>query len=784
MSSRSRAPTPDDLAPIARLAALAALSVIASFVAGKAARDAILLSHFAITTLPFFVGATAILALPLVVLAGRTMARIGPARLMPALYLISAAMLVGEWLILARWPLLAAVICFFHLGSLGAVLVSGFWSLINERFDARSAKQMIGRIGLGATVGGVLGGLAAERSAVLLAPESILLVLAAMQLLCAAALQRLARPGLEPASADELSRGQTMATLRLAARSPLLRNLTLLVLLGAIAATALDYLFKAQVTAAARASGADGPLRFFAIYHTVTSLLTALAQALLSRAVVARIGVARAIGVLPAVVSAFAAAALIMPGLWSSMIARGAEMITRSSVYRAAYELIFAPLPERDKRTTKVVLDVGAERVGDLLGAQLIAAVLFATASPHSALLLVAVLAAVAALIPAVLLPGSYTAALEDRLRNHAATSQRAELAGSATGDLQRPEARLGHSILADTADLTGLSLFNLPIIEPPATAIVRPSLLAEAAARTRGTTFASPESSPRDALVLQAMELRSGNAERVRAALVELPAELAALAIPLLAWNAVSTAAQQALRANASRTTGLLADALLDPGQDFTIRRRLPELVAAGQPELARWALWRALLDQRFEVRYRAGRALSHLRGNDLPPENATQVIAMVQRELAVGKEVWRSYQLLDSDLGGDPDAREPGPDSNDGPDGGAARALRGILRQRSATGLDHVFTLLGLMLPAEPMRIAFQGLYTDDKNLRATALEYLESVVPLELRARLWPMIAKEESPPRSGRAERDLEESLRLSHPAIVAHLQQVASRSADR
>ncbi len=62
---------------------VAALVVIAGFVAGKAARDAILLSNFAITTLPIFVTISALIAMPILLVAGSLMTRFGPARLMP-----------------------------------------------------------------------------------------------------------------------------------------------------------------------------------------------------------------------------------------------------------------------------------------------------------------------------------------------------------------------------------------------------------------------------------------------------------------------------------------------------------------------------------------------------------------------------------------------------------------------------------------------------------------------------------------------------------------------------
>jgi len=40
--------------------------------------------------------------------------------------------------------------------------------------------------------------------------------------------------------------------------------------------------------------------------------------------------------------------------------------------------------------------------------------------------------------------------------------------------------------------------------------------------------------------------------------------------------------------------------------------------------------------------------------------------------------------------------------------------------------------------------MQIALQGLYTNDPQLRGTAMEYLESVLPPKILSRLWPVLA----------------------------------------
>ena len=63
--------------------------------------------------------------------------------------------------------------------------------------------------------------------------------------------------------------------------------------------------------------------------------------------------------------------------------------------------------------------------------------------------------------------------------------------------------------------------------------------------------------------------------------------------------------------------------------------------------------------------------------------------------------------------------------------------------LQRRADRSLEHVFTLLSLALPSQPLQIAFRGLHTRDSHLRGTALEYLESVLPHAIREELWPYL-----------------------------------------
>ncbi len=77
---------------------------------------------------------------------------------------------------------------------------------------------------------------------------------------------------------------------------------------------------------------------------------------------------------------------------------------------------------------------------------------------------------------------------------------------------------------------------------------------------------------------------------------------------------------------------------------------------------------------------------------------------------------------------------------------DGGYRESpLDEFVRDRAGQSLAHVFTLLSLILPSQPLQIAFRSLHSQNSRLRGTALEYLEGVLPTELRERLWPFLVR---------------------------------------
>jgi hypothetical protein len=168
---------------------------------------------------------------------------------------------------------------------------------------------------------------------------------------------------------------------------------------------------------------------------------------------------------------------------------------------------------------------------------------------------------------------------------------------------------------------------------------------------------------------------------------------------------------------------------------------------------------------DLRFEVRFQCGRSLGAiLQRRPKLRVDRERVFEIVLREVAVGRPIWESHRLLDR-------LDQPEQES----------FVDEFVKGRASQSLAHVFTLLALVLPTEPLQIAYRGLHTDDQNLRGTALEYLEGMLPPAIRDRLWPFLEDQRAPERATRDRDEILADLLRSHESIMLNLDELKRRA---
>ena len=638
---------------------VAAGALVAQQVAGKATRDALFLSTFHVSSLPLAMIASALVSALAVLGFSAALTRRSPARVVPAALAAGTVLLLAEWGLSVTHPRLAAVAVYLHMAAFGATVLSSFWSLINELFDPYTARRVMDRVGLGASLGGVIGGLLAWTAAGMVPVPAMLAVMAALNVVGLLALSRVPARATAAAAATDGSTSP-LAGLRLMREVPYLRDLALIVALGAMAETLLDYLLGAR--AAATFPPGQALMSFFALFHTAVGLLALAFQVALSRPALRGMGLAGTVALRPAAVAVAALAGAADPRLLTALLARGAHGVLHNSLFRSGYELLFTPLPERRKRPTKAIVDVGFDKLGALAGASIaLAAVAALGAHSPRVMFAAAAASALAALAVSRRLHRVYVAALEESLR-------------SGVVRLDVGDVRDGTTLM--TLARTGVHPVDLGREETRELAV----------------------SPPLDEIPRIVADLRSRDSEAARRALKRADAgdpELVGHVIPLLARNDLFLDVLRALRSAAPRATGQLLDALLDPGRGLAIRRRIPRVLRGTPTQRVADGLVEALADPSFEVRRQAALALARVTERAPALRVATEVVfTAARRELAAGPGGWEDK------------------------------------------GLAHVFTLLSLVVEREPLQIAHRALVGGDASLRGTALEYLENVLPEDIR------------------------------------------------
>ena len=692
-------------------AGLASAAIVAQLVGAKAARDALFLSHHPVARLPEMMAAAAGVSLVAALAAARAMAAWAPARVLPVALIANAALFVAQWLLVSRAPASAGIALYLQVAFLGATLTAGTWALINECFDPHTAKRVVGRIAMGGTAGGAVGGLmgyALGRSSGI---PVMLLMLAALSL---AAIVPVRLLGSRAKSQPPADRVRTRSGFDVIHAHPYLSKLGTMVVLVALTSALLDFVMSARVVA--RVPKGPELMAFFALFHMGVGLSSFAVQALATRATLGRLGLAGTMALLPLGVMGASGLMMLVPSLVTALITRGADALVQSSLYRAAYEVAYTPVPRGQKRPAKMLIDVGFDRIGTALGSGLVLQILPRVADAERVLLAVAVAAALACLITILQLHRGYVTALADSLRRGAvrldakdvldATTRRtlAETAALDRKKLLASIERLRPSIAGQSdpppPEVGGDTLGDLP---PD----VREEGFGSAPLSMR---FALPD--PPDSVERALADLGSGDASRARDQLLAdqpIDPELVPAVIELLGNDDLSRDALRCLRRWGEVALLDLCAALANPELDVVIRRRIPRALEALDDPRATTSLLDALFDEQLEVRRQAAFALQQKPA--APPRD--RVLSAVELELCRGAAALNAAE------------------SSADPAAGAS--------------VEQAIVLMSLVLEREPLSLAYRALRSGDDSLRGTALEYFENVLPEALRSQALPLLAR---------------------------------------
>lgn len=280
-------------------------------------------------------------------------------------------------LLLAFWLLFEAGVdsasaAFYILGLiLGILLISQFWTLASDVYDARHAKRVFGFIGGGASLGGATGAGITALIVDQVGTDDLLLVAAVVLLFCMGLVTWIVRRE-EAAGASAAAEPEGIGGaegVRLLGQSKHLQLIAVIIGCAAIGGAIVEQQLNMAAEATFGQDETDGITQLLAQVTVYVSLIGFVIQTVLTSRIHSLLGIGFALLILPVGLGAMGLVILFNAGIWAPAAARVVDSSLRYTVDKTSREVLFLPLPTAVKYRAKQFIDVTMDRFAKALGA-------------------------------------------------------------------------------------------------------------------------------------------------------------------------------------------------------------------------------------------------------------------------------------------------------------------------------------------------------------------------------------------------------------------------------
>ena len=191
------------------------------------------------------------------------------------------------------------------------------------------------------------------------------------------------------------------------------------------------------------------------------------------------------------------------------------------------------------------------------------------------------------------------------------------------------------------------------------------------------------------------------------------------------LAEPALNESSVAALAKFGDRIVGTLRDYLVDPEMRPEVRREIPRVLQEIGSAAAQAVLVESILDRDVVLRYHTISAINRL-GQAHPGRSTDRKLI----ETVLAAEImghYRSYQVLGTLEGALDDPSNP---------------VEHGLRESMEKETERIFRLLKILYPQYDLHSAYVGMQSDDPVVHDNAVEFMDSVLPPEVRSLIIPL------------------------------------------
>jgi len=345
------------------------LAVMTAHSVMETARDTLFLARLPATHLPRAYLAIAMLAILELAIHQRVVRRVRDRRsLLVASLFFGSLGTLGFWLLLDDMGAWAPFGFYVWTGLLITIVLIEFWLLLDDAVTVTQAKRIFPAIAAGGVTGATLGSLLAASLLRVARPIDLVLA-AALILVLAAAIPLLWK--MPSAAMPEHPTSEPAPPVRWLLQDHYLSRVLTLVLLGTIALTIVDFVFKSTVADQVAVQGL-GP--FFARFYFGLNSVALLVQLVGAGWILRAFGAHRSSTLLPVLIFGGALGLTLGPILPFAVGLKAIDGSLRHTLYRSAVEVLYLPLNSRRRERAKGIVEVFGHRGGQAMASLLIIA--------------------------------------------------------------------------------------------------------------------------------------------------------------------------------------------------------------------------------------------------------------------------------------------------------------------------------------------------------------------------------------------------------------------------
>tara|TARA_R110002110_G_scaffold303525_1_gene517590 strand:+ start:7944 stop:9290 length:1347 start_codon:yes stop_codon:yes gene_type:complete len=355
------------------LSFLFVLTLMASYSLLKPVRDAMSSNWTdaelsSLWTLTFFV------SLGAVWLYGAICSRFRTATIVPGIYLAFAASFLGFYTVLGQQPGYGLVGKAFYvwISVFSLFHVSVFWTYMADTYSKEQSLRLFAFIGSGSSIGAIVGPAMALLLVGWLGERNLLLISAALMIIPVGivlrmnqmrAQQRLGNPDSNNAAHTTAMGGNSLAGFQLFFNSRYLLGIGLFILLYVAISTFVYFQLKNLMVDVP----SDQRVQVWAGMDLAVNVLAVATAWFGTSRLTAKLGLAKTIALVPAIVAFAMMALALTPMLW---VVVGLQIVRRAgnySITRPCREMLFTKLDRESRYKAKSVIDIAVYRGGDVM---------------------------------------------------------------------------------------------------------------------------------------------------------------------------------------------------------------------------------------------------------------------------------------------------------------------------------------------------------------------------------------------------------------------------------